>query len=355
VSVYVVAFGEPAAREVTNAGGKAARLAQLTEAGLPVPPGFAVCADACRTFLSVAERQDRLAAVLAGLGEHARPDELAEAAQQLRELVIDAPAPAALEQAVAAAYRRLAEQLGVADPPVAVRSSATVEDAAADSFAGQYETFLWLSGLEAITDAIQRCWAGLFNASSIAYAAHSGLGVLDGAMAVAVQSMVEARSAGVMFTLDPATGDPSVISIEAGWGLGSAVVGGEVTPDGYVVAKPSMSISERRLHAKDIRHVADRTAGGIRIEPVPEDLRERACLSDDEVLELAALGRRVERLYGAPQDIEWAIDERLPFPECVLLLQARPETAWSRRRGRPVLDPAAGALEWITETLRKGA
>jgi pyruvate,water dikinase len=355
MSVYVVGLDEPVAGEVANAGGKAARLAQMAAAGLPVPPGFVVCAGAWRTYLAAGDREARMAGVLAGLGEHARPDELAEAAQRLHDLVIDAPLPAALEQAVAAAYRRLADQLGVADPPVAVRSSATVEDAAAESFAGQYETFLWLSGIDAITGAIQRCWAGQFSASSLAYAAHSGLPVLDGAMAVAVQSMVEARTAGVMFTLDPATGDPSVVSIEASWGLGSAVVGGEVTPDSYVVAKPSMSIRDRRLRSKDIRHVANPEAGGVRVEPVPEDLRERACLGDDEVLELAGLGRRVERLYGAPQDIEWGIDDRLPFPDCVLLLQTRPETVWSRRRGEPVLDPAAGALGWIAETLRKGA
>jgi pyruvate, water dikinase len=355
MSVGVVAFEEPAAGELANAGGKAARLAQMAVAGLPVPPGFVVCAGAWRAFLAAEVRHSRMASALAGLGQHAGPDELAEAAQRLRDLVIDAPLPAALEDAVAAAYRRLADRLGVADPPVAVRSSATLEDAAAESFAGQYETFLWLSGVDAITTAIQRCWAGQFSASSLAYAAHRGFTVLDGAMAVAVQSMVEARTAGVMFTLDPATGDPSVVSIEASWGLGSAVVGGEVTPDSYVVAKPSMSIRERRLHTKHIRHVADSDVSGVRVEQVPEDLRDRPCLGDEEVLELAALGRRVERLYGAPQDIEWGIDDRLPFPDCVLLLQARPETAWSRRRSEPVLDPGAGALGWIAQTLRKGA
>jgi len=332
----IVEFDDPAACDVAQAGGKAARLADMVQAGLPVPPGFAVSAGAWRTFLATTG--------LAG-----------SPPAELRELVADAPLPTEIEEPVRAAYARLAERLGVVDPPVAVRSSATVEDAAADSFAGQYETYLWVSGADAVLRAIQRCWAGLFSPAGLAYAEHAGIRVRDNAMAVAVQGMVQARCAGVMFTLDPATGDPSVICLEAAWGLGSAVVGGEVTPDGYTVSKPSMAIRTRRLQAKHIRHVADLTAGGVRVEPVPEALREGACLSDEEVLELARLGRRIERHYGAAQDIEWAIDERLEFPDSVLLLQSRPETVWSRRRGEAVLDPAAGALGWIAATLRKGA
>jgi len=349
VTAFVIGFDEPAARDVQQAGGKAARLAEMAQARLPVPPGFAVSAAAWRAFLADGPHRRRLEDILARTG--GGPAALEDAARRLREIVLEQPLPAALEAEIGAAYARL----GAGDPPVAVRSSATLEDAVSDSFAGQYETFLWIAGAEAVIHAVRRCWAGLFSAGGLAYAAHSGIAALDNAMAVAVQSMVHARAAGVMFTLDPATGDPSVVCIEASWGLGSAVVGGEVTPDSYVVAKPTMTLRSRSVRAKQTRHVADPGAGGVRVEPVPAGLRERACLSDEEVVELARLGRAVERRYGAPQDIEWGIDERLPFPESVRLLQARPETVWSRRRGRPVLDPEAGALGWIAQTLGKGA
>jgi pyruvate, water dikinase len=354
MSVYVAGFDEPAARDVARAGGKAARLAQMADAGLPIPPGFVVCADAWRAFIAADGRERRVREVLEGPAGDA-PAATPADAERLRDLVTGAPLPERLEEEVRAAYGQLAGQLGDPDPPVAVRSSATLEDAATDSFAGQYDTYLWVRGADAVVQAIRRCWAGLFSPGSLAYAVHRGIAVLDGAMAVAVQSMVQARCSGVMFTLDPATGDPSVVSIEGSWGLGSAVVGGEVTPDGYVVAKATMSIRDRRVHAKDIRHVPDPVAGGVRAEPVPDALRESPCLGDEEVLELARLARQVERLHGGPQDIEWGIDERLAFPGGIFLLQSRPETVWSRRRREPPLDPAAGPLGWIAQALTKGA
>jgi pyruvate,water dikinase len=355
VNASVVGFEDELAREAAHAGGKVARLAGMAQAGLPVPPGFAVCAGAWRAFLAAGDRERRVADVLAGLGAGATPEALADASRRLGELMAAEPLPAALEGDVRERYAALGERLGTPDPPVAVRSSATLEDAATDSFAGQYETYLWVTGADAVIAGIRGCWAGLFSATGLAYAAHSGIDVLDSAMAVAVQSMVRARCSGVMFTLDPRTGDPSVVSIEGSWGLGSAVVGGEVTPDGFVVAKAGMKIRERRVHAKEIRHVPDPAGSGVRVEPVPAELRETACLSDEEVLELARLGRQVEGLYGAPQDIEWGLDERLAFPDCVFLLQARPETVWSRKRSKPVLDPGAGALGWIARSLTKGA
>jgi pyruvate, water dikinase len=355
VSASVVGFEDEPARDPAHAGGKVARLAGMAGAGLPVPPGFAVCADAWRAFLAADDRERRIADVLAGLGAGTAPGALADASRRLGALVAAEPFPAALDDAVRARYAALGERLGTPDPPVAVRSSATLEDAATESFAGQYETYLWVRGADAVIHGIRGCWAGLFSATGLAYAAHSGISVLDSAMAVAVQSMVRSRCSGVMFTLDPRTGDPSVVSIEGAWGLGSAVVGGEVTPDGFVVAKAGMWIRERRVHAKEIRHVPDPAGGGVRVEPVPAELRETACLNDEEVLELARLGRAVERLYGGPQDIEWGLDERLAFPDCVFLLQARPETVWSRRRAEPVLDPGTSAPDWIARSLTKGA
>jgi pyruvate,water dikinase len=354
VSAYAVAFEDEVARDVAHAGGKAARLAEMTQAGVPVPAGFVVCADAWREFVAAADHRERIAAALAGVSEHSPAAALDAAAAELHRIVLGGVLPERLAAEVRDAYAGLAQDAGIADPPVAVRSSATVEDAAGDSYAGQYESYLWIRGAEDVLRHVQRCWAGLFSAHGLAYAARRDADVVSGGMAVVVQRMVHARASGVMFTLDPATGDPSVVSIEGSWGLGSTVVGGEVTPDQYVVAKATMSIRDRRVRRKDVLDapVAD---GGTRREDVPEDRREAPCLRDEEILELARIARTLERRYGAPQDVEWSIDGELGCPDGVFVVQCRPETVWSRRRATPVLDPGAGALSWITQALTKGA
>jgi pyruvate, water dikinase len=351
VTGHVAPLEHPASRDAARAGGKAARLAELVQAGVRVPPGFVVSSDAWRDFLASGEVRPRLEQALARVSDRSRASELEDAAGHARRLVSEQPFPAELAREVLAAYHDLDDE--GEEPVVAVRSSATLEDAQLDSFAGQFETHLWLRGERAVITSIQLCWASLFSATGLGYAAHFGITAIDDAMAVVVQKMVHARASGVMFTLDPTNGDPSQISIEGSWGLGSAIVGGEVTPDQFVVAKPTMSV-QQHVRRKEVRHVPA-AEGGTRAEPVPPELQERPCLSEDEVLELARLGRQLERHYGAAQDIEWSVDERLPFPDNVLIVQCRPETVWTRRRQEPALDPAAGALGWIAQTLKKGA
>jgi pyruvate,water dikinase len=354
VSTYVVPFDDAAACDVATSGGKAARLADLSRSGVRVPPGFVVRADAWRDFLAEGDREREITGVLERLGPSPRPEEIERAGQEIRgTLAVESP-PERLREDVERAYLALAERLGEENPAVAVRSSATLEDAEAASFAGQFDSYLWISGPEAVLRTVLECWAGMFTPTGIAYAARHGTPALTNGMAVAVQVMVHARASGVMFTLDPASGDPSIIAIEGSWGLGSAVVGGEVTPDQYTVAKPTMSIQDRQIREKTVRHVP-RPDGGTGSEPVPDELRTAPCLSDAEVLELARLGQRLETLYGAPQDIEWSVDERLELPDSVAVLQCRPETVWSVRRRTPLRDPKAGALGWITDTLTKGA
>ena len=352
MSSHVLQLGEGGARDVSLAGGKAARLAELVQARVRVPPGFVVTSEAWREFVWQGDCGRQLEKVLARIDAKSHAAQLEDAARELRELILAQPFPADLAADVTAAYAKLRDD-DLEEPPVAVRSSATLEDAELDSFAGQFESRLWVRGTRALVESIQLCWASLFSATGLGYAAHFGLAAVDDAMAVAVQKMVHARSSGVMFTLDPKTGDPSVVCIEGSWGLGSAVVGGEVTPDHFVVTKPTLSVS-RQVRRKEIRHVPAR-GGGTHEEAVPPDLRETPCLSDEEAIELARIGRQLERRYGAPQDIEWSVDERIEFPENVLILQCRPETVWSRRHRAATLDPSAGTLGWITETLKRGA
>jgi pyruvate,water dikinase len=210
---------------------------------------------------------------------------------------------------------------------VAVRSSATTEDAADASFAGLQDTYLWVTRSADVLDKIRSCWASLYSVESISYRRARGMPESAVAMAVVVQRMVDARTAGVMFTRSPTTGDRSVMTIEAAWGLGSAVVGGEVTPDRWVVGKITGEISVRDISDKAISH-RPAPQGGVVDTPVPEELRHAPCLSDEELLALRAIGRRVEKHYGRPQDIEWAVDRH---SNRILLLQSRPETVWSNK------------------------
>jgi pyruvate,water dikinase len=225
---------------------------------------------------------------------------------------------------------------------VAVRSSATTEDASDASFAGLQDTYLWVSGVEHMLDRVRACWASLYSVESISYRRHRGIAESEVAMAVVVQSMIAARTAGVMFTRSPTTGDPSVITIEGSWGLGSAVVGGEVTPDRWVVGKITGEISVRDISGKHIEH-RRAAAGGVETAEVEPERRARACLSDAEIEQLRQIARKVERHYGCAQDIEWAIDAR----GSLSLLQSRPETVWSSKDAAPVARAAADPLSHV--------
>jgi pyruvate,water dikinase len=216
-----------------------------------------------------------------------------------------------------------------------VRSSATCEDATDASFAGLQDTYLWVRGLDETVRRVRSCWASLYSVESISYRLKQRLPEEHVAMAVVVQVMVDAGTAGVMFTRSPTTGDRSVVTIEAAWGVGSAVVGGEVTPDRWVLGKITGEISVREISDKHIQHVAT-AAGGIEAVAVSEERRRVPCLSDDELQQLRELARRIERHYGRAQDIEWAIDRT---SGAILLLQSRPETVWSAKDTGPLARP----------------
>jgi pyruvate,water dikinase len=296
-------------------GGKAHGLGVLLREGFTVPPGFAITTDAYREHVA----HNNLRAVLSA-------DRTAE---DIREAFETSRPSARLSEAILAAH----EQLGGATQPVAVRSSATAEDLADASFAGQQETYLWLLGGEQVLQHVLRCWGSLFTPQAVAYRQHLGVPFDDLAMAVVVQQMVPAEVAGVMLTIDPVTGDPSAITIEAAYGLGAAVVNGEVTPDRFVVDKATLEIRTRALGDKHMAYRFDPSIAGTRFEAVPPRRQREACMSDAEVIELAGLGRRMEQAMGRPQDLEWAIS---PSRE-IFLLQARPETVWSQKQGYAVL------------------
>lgn len=303
--------------DVRAVGGKAASLATMTAAGLPVPPGFVVTTaafDAAR-----ADVRHEIATALTDL-DTTDTEALEETAARIRALVEGAPLPAAVETAIRDGYAALGD-----DVPVAVRSSATAEDSADTSFAGQQDTYLWVVGADAVVAHVRRCWASLYSARSLAYRADHAVDEDTLGIAVVVQQMVDAAAAGVAMTVHPGTGDRTKIVIDASYGLGEAIVSGAVTPDHFVVDKVLLELLDTTLGSKHVEHVADPDARCVIERPVAPDRAGHACLDADQVRAVAELAKRAERHYGCPQDVEWALCDGE-----VVLLQSRPETVWAK-------------------------
>ena len=334
---YISWFHDIGLLDRPKVGGKGASLGELHRAGIAVPPGFIVRTEAFEGFIDALERSSPVRACVDGLAAD-ELEAIGAAARELRARIEAASLPEDLQQEIRDAYARL----GKSGPPpaVAVRSSATTEDSADASFAGLQDTYLWVTQADALIDKIRSCWASLYSLESLSYRRRHGIAESTVAMAVVVQIMVDARTAGVMFTRSPISGDRSVISIEGAWGLGSALVSGEVTPDHWVVAKITGEISVREISDKAIRHARSR-AGGVEELAVEESMRREPCLSDAELQSLRAIGRQVERHYGRPQDIEWAIDRQT---QQILLLQSRPETVWSNKDNQSAATRATDPL-----------
>ncbi len=324
VPKYISWFREIGLDDRPRVGGKGGSLGELHRAGIDVPAGFIVRTEAFEGVIDALEQRAALRARVEGIAADDL-EQMGAVSRELRTRVADAPLPADLEQEILDAYGRLGESR--APPAVAVRSSATTEDAADASFAGLQDTYLWVMQADSVLRQIRSCWASLYSLESLCYRRRHGIAESTVAMAVVVQTMVDARTAGVMFTRSPLSGDRSVITIEGAWGLGSALVSGEVTPDRWVVAKITGEISVRDISDKAIRH-AQSPAGGVVEHPVEDSLRREPCLSDQELDTLRGIGRQVERHYGRPQDIEWAIDRHT---RQILLLQSRPETVWANK------------------------
>jgi pyruvate, water dikinase len=255
-------------------GGKSVSLGELIAAEIPVPPGFALSSEAPEGDLE------------------------------------------AVRAEIVAGYQALGE------PPVAVRSSAVGEDSAEASFAGLQDTYLWVQGAERVCDAVRDCWASLHNPDAVAY--RERVGGPPPAMGVTVQAMVDAAVSGVMFTCNPVTGDPSTVAVNASWGLGLAVVGGEVTPDEYRISKVTGELLHRTIGPKLIEY-----GPGAERSDVPPERQEVACLDEQRLAGLVELGRRVERHFGGHQDVEWAIDRDGEL----FVLQSRPVTVAPRKEG----------------------
>ncbi len=324
---FILPFHTATEADHPRMGGKCASLSRMIALGAPVPSGFAVSTDAYAAHLAADGLEQAILSELCGLNT-ADVDDAEARSSRIRALVTGRTMPAGVEAAIRSAYREMSPD---DDLPVAVRSSATAEDMPNASFAGQQDTYLWIVGADEVVARVRACWASLFTARAIIYREDHSLGQIDVLMSVAVQEMVDARTAGVAMTLDPINGDRTKIVIDASWGLGESVVSGEITPDNFTVEKVMMQIQKRKIAEKDHETVADTVARRTVERVIEPERRSLPSLSDDEVIAVAQLARQLEKSSGTPQDVEWAIDRQ----GRLMALQARPETVWSQKKAAP--------------------
>jgi pyruvate,water dikinase len=316
--------------DVPIVGGKNANLGEMSNAGIPVPPGFAITAYSYKKFIEETGIATKIYEIIKeNVTDPSDPGQYEIASKKIRQLIDSTPMPKEIADVIKSAYEELCRRVGADYVYVAVRSSATAEDLADASFAGQQETYLNVRGVDELLEKTVKCWSSLFTPRAIFYRTEKGFAHEKVLISVGVQKMVNSKAAGVMFTINPVTGDPNQIVIEGNYGLGESVVSGAVTPDDFVVDKRTMQIIEKKISRKTVQYVRDSKTGKTVHLEVPAEKQERPCLSDEEILKLAELAVRIEKHYGTAQDIEWAIDSDIPFPNNVFIVQSRPETVWS--------------------------
>ncbi|MEB3860871.1 MAG: pyruvate, water dikinase [Desulfurococcales archaeon] len=350
----IVWLDEIPLHDKTLVGGKAAGLGTMISNGIPVPPGFVVTSEAYKQFIFETGIAGFIRHIIEEVIVSGKPEEYEKASSLIRSKFIRTPMPSRIRNEIIQAYRRLGSQVGIEEPRVAVRSSATLEDLPEASFAGQQETYLNVQGEDAVVEHVKKAWASLWTARALSYRDSLNIDHEAAYMAVVVQKMVNSRSSGVMFTIHPVTGDESKIVVESIWGLGEFIVGGKVTPDTFILDKGTLEILEARISEKDkalfydeelgrnvevelpgseeeLAKIREKTPGVARIIEKYGIRRDKPSITEEEAKSLAEMGLKVEQVFGRPMDIEWAIDSDMPQGSNIFLVQARPETVWSRR------------------------
>lgn len=346
----ILRFDDYTRSDKPRVGGKNASLGEMIRAGFTVPPGFAVTTEAYETLRGNTHLAPRVRQLLAA-ADHDSPAAMRETSSKVRAVIESFEIEPRIQAAVRSAYAELCENCDQEDVPVAVRSSATAEDLADASFAGQQDTFLWVSGADNVLNAMRRCWSSIFTDRAIAYRREMDHDHEVIAMSVGVQQMVDPKAAGVAFTLNPSNGDRSQVAIESSFGLGEAVVSGEVTPDSFLVDKVLMTVHRRTISPKHKELVLNELREGVEWRDVEEDRQWQSSLSDAELVEIARMAKAAEQHFGPPQDVEWAIDRNLPDGKSLVLLQSRPETVWSQKPRTPISKNNAGLMDGIVATL----
>ena len=325
---FLLWFEQLERKDVDIVGGKSSSLGVMTaKTDVPVPYGFATTAYAYRYFIKESGLEEKMRSILSELTDVENSALLRDVSARLRDAIMAEKMPQDLQDAIGAAYVELGNRVGEENPYVAVRSSATAEDLPDASFAGQQDTYLNVQGAETIIAKVKECYASCFTDRAVYYREKQGFDHIEVALSAVVQMMVFSKTSGVMFTVNVATGDDNNILIEAAFGLGEYVVQGTVTPDNYTISKHDHKIIDRCVNEQDIMLVRKK-GGDCEEVQVPEELRKVQTLTDEQILELADYAKKIEKHYGCYMDMEWGVDERT---NKIWILQARPETVWSRR------------------------
>jgi pyruvate,water dikinase len=321
-------------------GKKCANLGEMMKGGFNVPPGYALSVEAYKRFMNETPATERLLKYLEDF--KADPNNVSDtlkydkASQDIREMVESIKMPSDMEKTVKEYYLELCRTAGRENIYVATRSAGPI------SHPGQYETYLNVSGSEDVVKNVTRVWSSTFNTRSVIARAKLGLPLHYDPIGVAVLTMVDAKAAGVMFTVNPVNGDESKVVIEGSFGLGEAVVSGNVTPDRYLVDKVTLEIEERVISDKGSEYTYNPKTKNMEYKELPPDKRKVPCLEDREIIELTKIAKKVETHFGCPQDIEYAVSRSLAFPESIFLVQARPESVWGKKKKESVLGKKTG-------------
>ncbi len=327
---FIYWFEEISRKKFEQVGGKNASLGEMVQMGTRVPPGFAVTTYAYDYFLRKSGLNKEIFPMLEGSKSKGQR-ELAEVCKKVRKTIINAPLIDEISIEIGKAYLKLCDNVGKKDLPVAVRSSATSEDLPWASFAGLQDTYLWIVGVSEVILKVKSCWASLFSDRATSYRNDMGFSHDREKISVTVQKMVNSRSAGVMFTLNPINGDRSEVALNSSWGLGESVVSGVVTPDEFMIDKATLKVKRKTLGEKD-KEIVPAEKSGVITREVDEARRAAFSVTKEEIDELVKMGIRIEEHYENPTDIEWAVDNDMKFPDNIFILQARPETVWSKKK-----------------------
>lgn len=342
---WIYWFGELGKDYNDVVGKKCANLGELTRACFPTPPGFALSVDAYEMFLkgsgALEETCNFFASFKTDPDDPCNLPKYEEAAQKIRGIVESKTIPGYMKEVISTYYDELCKKTGCPDLSVSTRSAGPT------SHPGQYESYLHVKGREDVLQNIKMVWSSTFNQRSLIARARKNMSLYFDPIGVAVMKMVNARSAGVMFTLNPANGDLSKIIIDANWGLGEGVVSGSTGVDEWIVDKVTFDIVKSSFMPKLTQYELDPKAAKPAYIDVHPEKQNVPCLHREEVMEIAKIGKEIEKYFGVPQDIEWAIDRDLPFPQNIFILQARPEATFSKREVKSVTESGTSALDYF--------
>lgn len=339
-------YDELEGKEFNLVGKKNANLGEMIKAGIRVSPGFALTIYANDLFVTETGIKAELERYLEGLGQVTYEKSL-KASEFAVSLIENGNVPSVITDEVFREYQKLCDMSGVENVPVAARSSGAV------SMPGQMETFLNIRGQEDLLTYIKKTWASAYFVEAITYRMNKGMGFLLN-IGVGIPKMVNSRVSGIIFTLNPLNGDRSKISVDVSYGLGEAVVSGIVTPDNYLVDKVTLETIKSNLGGKEVKCVYRDNGSTIKTVDVPDEDRKRFCIDKDELTEICRIAKSIDRYYGKPYDIEFAIDADLSFPENVIILQVRPESVWSKKQTKPRTEKKKDAMDRVISQLITG-